>query len=256
MRASLALLLLSIFATSLTGVQQASTVDANVSQTTHCATAPIASSATSNATPIPTPTVSSIPACSPAASSSAASSIEVESHTLVAGTRIAVTIMHAISTRTARKNDPVYAQTSFPVVWNNRIVIPVGTYVQGVIERSRRASRIKGRGELVIHFNALIFASGYTLPIPGMIDRVPGSERTDVKDAGIVAAGAGIGAALGGLAAHSGGAADIGGLLGAGVGLATILMSRGPDARIERGTLVEMVLERPIVVERERVAGN
>jgi hypothetical protein len=37
------------------------------------------------------------------------------------------------------------------------------------------------------------------LPIPGSTDSVPGAEKTEVKDAGIIATGAGIGAALGGL---------------------------------------------------------
>lgn len=173
--------------------------------------------------------------------------------TLEAGTRVAVTLKHAISTRNARVNDPVYAETSFPVVSNDHIVIPAGSYVQGVIVRSKRAGRIKGRGELVIHFTALIFPSGYTLPLPGTIDRIPGAERTEVKEAGTIATSAGIGAVLGGLAARSGGGADIGGLVGAGLGVASILLTRGPDVRIENGTLVEMVLEQPITVEPDRV---
>ncbi len=50
--------------------------------------------------------------------------------------------------------------------------------------------------------------------------------------------------------------AGIGGLLGAGAGLASVLLTRGPDVRIESGTLVEMVLERPIIVEHEREIKN
>ncbi len=185
-----------------------------------------------------------------------APSPDLKAYTLAAGTRIPVTLKHAITTRNARENDPVYAETSFPVVAEGRIVIPAGTYVQGVIQRSQRAGRIKRRAELVIRFNSLIFLSGYTLPIPGAIDRVPGAERTEIKDAGIVASGAGIGAALGGLAARSAGGADLGGLLGAGVGVVSLLLTRGPDARIESGTLVEMVLASPIIVEDERAARN
>lgn len=238
MRAFLALLLLSIFAAA----QQTPPADVNVPQTAPCAPALI----DPNATPVPAHTAGSI----------SASSLAIDAYTLPAGTRVAVTLKHAISTRNARKDDPVYAETSFPVVSNDHIVIPAGTYVQGVIQRSKRAGRIKGRGELVIRFNTLIFSSGYTLPLPGAIDRVPGSERTEVKDAGTIATSAGIGAALGGLAARSAGAADLGGLLGAGIGLASILLTRGPDLRIESGTLVEMVLERPIIVEHERVTRN
>jgi type IV secretion system protein VirB10 len=201
----------------------------------------------------------------------AASSPNAEAYTLAAGTRIAVVLKHAISTKGARENDPVYAETSFPVVLNGHIVIPAGTYVQGVIQRSKRPGRVKGRGELVIHFNTLIFPSGYTLLLPGSIDNVPGAEKTDMKnnqegtiesqgtkgkDAGTVAKTAGTGAGLGAVVAGNAKGAGIGGLLGAGAGLASVLLTRGPDVRIESGALVEMELERPIIVEHEHEIKN
>jgi type IV secretion system protein VirB10 len=213
------------------------------------------------AVPVTSPQVHEVPAASPKA----------EAYTLAAGTRIAVTLKHAITTRSARENDPVYAETSFPVVANGHVVIPVGTYVQGVIQRSVRPGKVKGRGELVIHFNTLIFPSGYTLLLPGSIDNVPGADKTEMKDkkegsiesqgtqgkdAGTIASTAGTGAAIGALAAGDLKGAGIGGLVGAGVGVASVLLTRGPDVRIESGTLVDMVLEREIVVEHERVVSN
>jgi type IV secretion system protein VirB10 len=150
-------------------------------------------------------------------------------------------------------------------------VIPVGTYVQGVIQRSLRPGRVKGRGELVIHFNTLIFPSGYTLLLPGSIDSVPGADKTEMKDkkegtiesqgtkgkdVGTIASSAGTGAAIGAVVARSVKGAGIGGLAGAGVGLASVLLTRGPDVRIESGTLVDMVLEREIIVEHDRVGAG
>ena len=82
------------------------------------------------------------------------------------------------------------------------------------------------------------------------------SQGTKGKDAGTVAATAGAGAALGAVVAGNAKGAGIGGLAGAGVGLATVLLTRGPDVRIESGTLVDMVLEREIIVEHGRVAKN
>lgn len=256
MRTFRALLLLSILAAAYAIARQAP-VDLRVSQSE-----PVAPALTDpNVTPVPTPTVSSIPASLP----------EAEAYTLAAGTRIAVTLKHAVSTRNARANDPVYAETSFPVVSNGRVVIPAGTYVQGVIQRSQRPGRIKGRGELVIHFNTLIFPSGYTLLLPGTIENVPGAEKTAMKDnqeggiesqgtkakdAGTIATSTVAGAALGGVVGGSAAGAGIGGLVGAGAGVASVLLTRGPDVRLESGALVEMVLERAIVVEHERVAGN
>ncbi len=213
------------------------------------------------AVPVPSPSVHSIPATSP----------DADAYTLAAGTRIAVVLKHAITTRSARQDDPVYAETTFPVVSNGHIVIPAGTYVQGVIQRSQRPGRVKGRGELVIHFNTLIFPSGYTLLLPGSIDSIPGADQTDMKDkkegtvesqgnkgkdAGTIVTAAGTGAVLGAAVARSARGAGVGGLLGAGVGIASVLLTRGPDVRIESGTLVDMVLEREIIVEHSRVARN
>ena len=49
--------------------------------------------------------------------------------TLPAGTKIPLVLKQAISTKYARVGDPVYAQTNFPVVQNDRMVIPPGTFV-------------------------------------------------------------------------------------------------------------------------------
>jgi type IV secretion system protein VirB10 len=253
MRAFLAILLFSAIAAA----QQNSTPSLNAAQT--APDAPVL--VDPKAAPVPAPSVHSVPASNPGA----------DAYTLAAGTRIAVTLKHAITTRSARENDPVYAETSFPVVSNGHVVIPVGTYVQGVIQRSLRPGRVKGRGELVIHFNTLIFPSGYTLLLPGSIDSVPGADKTEMKDkkegtiesqgtkgkdVGTIASSAGTGAAIGAVVARSVKGAGIGGLAGAGVGLASVLLTRGPDVRIESGTLVDMVLEREIIVEHDRVGAG
>ena len=214
MRTFLALLLLA----PLSVAQQTATPDVNAPQTV--SNSPVL--VDPKAAPVPAPTVRAIRASTP----------DADAYTLAAGTRIAVVLKHAISTKSARENDPVYAETAFPVVSNGRVVIPVGTYVQGAIQRSQRPGRVKGRGELLIHFDTLIFPSGYTLLLPGAIDSIPGADKTEMKDkkegsiesqstkgkdAGTVAATAGAGAALGAVVAGNVKGAGIGGLAGAGV---------------------------------------
>jgi type IV secretion system protein VirB10 len=248
---------LAVLLSTLAAAQQAPLPNVRAPQTVSSAPAPV----DQRVAPAEAPTVQPIGASSPNA----------EAYTLAAGTRIAVVLKHAISTKSARENDPVYAETSFPVVSNGHIVIPAGTYVQGVIQRSQRPGRVKGRGELVIHFNTMIFSTGYTLLLPGAIDNVPGAEKTEMKDkqegsiesqgtkgkdAGTIATTAGTGAALGAVVAGNAKGAGVGGLLGAGAGLASVLLTRGPDVRLESGTLVDMVLERPIIVEHDREGKN
>jgi hypothetical protein len=183
-----------------------------------------------------------------------------------AGTKVPLALKNAISTKTTREGDPVYAETVFPVVVNERVVIPAGTYVQGRITSSKRAGRVKGRAEVLMHFTTLIYPSGYTVVLPGALDRVPGADKTSMKGdegtirqdsqtaekigtvAGPTATGATVGAITGG-----GKGALIGGAAGGAVGTAIALLSRGTDVRLETGTTVEMVIQRPVTLDSARI---
>jgi hypothetical protein len=184
-----------------------------------------------------------------------------------AGTKVALRLKQAISTKTAREGDAVYAETTFPVVIDERVLIPVGTYVQGKINHIQRGGHIKGRAELMIHFTSLIYPSGYTVMLPGALENVPGAERATMKDSEgtirqdsdtgkkleTVAKTAGTGAAIGGVSTGTWKGAGIGGGIGAGVGAAIGMLSRGGDVRLEPGTSVEMVIQRPVPVDGSRL---
>ena len=182
-----------------------------------------------------------------------------------AGTKVPLVLRQAIWTKNAREGDSVYAQTNFPVVVNDTVIIPAGTYVQGRITRVQRPGKVKGKAELLVNFTSMVFSSGYTVLLPGAVDKAPdldaniqGQEGTlqgqgsKGKDAGTIASTAGTGAAIGGLATQSGKGVALGSGAGALVGLATVLFTRGPDIKIENGTALEMVLERAVTVDRSR----
>ena len=186
--------------------------------------------------------------------------------TVPAGTRIPLVLKHAISTKSVRPGDPVYLETSFPVAQNNRILIPAGTYVQGVVDSVKRPGRVKGRAELLLHFTTLIYPNGYTVSFPGAVEGVPGADNSKVKDqegtiqaesqkgkdATTIAETAGTGTIIGGLARGAKGA-GIGAGVGGAVGLASVLLSRGQDVRMEPGSMVEMELQRALILEEARV---
>ncbi len=186
--------------------------------------------------------------------------------TVPAGTRVPLVLKHAVSTKNARVGDNVYLETTFPVSANDQIVIPAGTYVQGVVSMVRRSPRIKGRAELLLHFRTMIYPNGYTVSLPGVLDNIPGADKTTMKqDEGAVQAGgtkgrdaetvvtaASTGAVVGGLAGAGKGAA-IGGVTGAAAGLLIGLFSRGDEVRLETGTAMEMLLQRPLVLEERRL---
>lgn len=185
--------------------------------------------------------------------------------TVPAGTRIPLVLKHGISTKSVRPGDPVYLQTNFPVAQDNRILIPSGTYVQGVVDSVKRSGRVSGRAELLMHFTTLIFPNGYTVSLPGTVEGTPGADHSTVKDkegtiqadgqkgkdVATVAQTTGGGAAVGALAAGGKGAA-IGAGAGGVVGLATVLLPRG-EVRMEADSTVEMELQRPLVLEEARV---
>jgi type IV secretion system protein VirB10 len=183
-----------------------------------------------------------------------------------AGTKVPVALKHAISTKSAREGDAIYAETTFPVVQDNRVLIPANTYVQGRISSIKRPGRIKGRAEVLIHFTTMIYPSGYTVLLPGAVDNVPGADKTAMKgeegtiqqggekakDIGTVASTASTGAVIGGLS-QGGKGALIGGAAGGVVGTAIALLTRGNDVRLESGTTLEMVIQRPIPLDPNRV---
>ena len=73
------------------------------------------------------------------------------------GTRIGVTLENGISTATAKPGDSVYFRTSFPITIDNKVVVPVGTYLRGEVTESKRPGHVKGRGELRIRLFTMVF---------------------------------------------------------------------------------------------------
>jgi len=181
--------------------------------------------------------------------------------TVPAGTRLAVTLENGISTRSAKPGDSLYFHTSFPVTQNNHVVIPVGSYIRGSLLESKRPGRIKGKGEFRLRLESLILPNGYTVDLlaaPRSAD-TGGRETTDSegkvtgpggkgRDAGTIAettvTGAGIGAIAGG-----GKGAGIGAGVGGLAGLAAVLLTRGPEAQIPRGSTLDIVLERDLTLD-------
>jgi type IV secretion system protein VirB10 len=189
--------------------------------------------------------------------------------TIPSGTKIPLALKQAISTRNAKEGDPVYCETTFPFVVDDRIVIPAGTYVQGKISRVQRPGRIKGRAELLMHFTSMIYPSGYTVMLPGSLDNIPGTDKTSMKgsegtvrqdsdkgkDIGTVASTASTGAVIGGLSGGGKGA-GIGAAAGGLTGLAIAMISRGSDVKLEPGTSIEMIIQREVTVDANRVTSR
>lgn len=189
--------------------------------------------------------------------------------TVPAGTKIPLSLKQGISTKNARQGDPVYAATSFPVAIGGRMMIPAGTYVQGVIDRVRRGGHLKGKAEILMHFTSLVFPNGYTVVMPAGVENVPGAEHEKIKGKeGTIqeegnkadkiktaAGGAATGAVIGAATTGTGKGALLGGGIGGVAGMAIAMLSRGNDVQLRPGSSIEMVLQRSLTLDAARVHG-
>jgi type IV secretion system protein VirB10 len=234
---------------------------------------PVSSAATpANPAQPATPTDGAAPASNPGGQEDTTPA--KKTYTVPAGTKVLLELRSAINTKSAKAGDGVYLSSTFPVVVGNRVMIPNGVYVQGVVDRVQRGG-LKAKAQLDMHFTSIIFPNGSVVEIPGVVDSLPGAKNQSVKNndegtieqngdkgrnAGQTAeialpTGAGVGT-IGG--AESGHPIE-GGLAGLGAGLATVgivsLFTRNADVDIPRGTQLEMVLQRPLILEEENLAG-
>jgi len=186
------------------------------------------------------------------------------------GSKIPLQLKQAISTKNAREGDAVYAETAFPFVLNERLLVPAGTYIHGKIMHTEHAGRSIKRAEILIHFTSMIYPSGYTVMLPGSIDNTPGADDKGVKDSeGTVqqdkdtakriedatkdAAVAGTVGSIGGVAAGGLTGARIGGGIGLAAGVAWALLKHGPELKLEVGTSIEMEIQRDVIVDASRI---
>jgi type IV secretion system protein VirB10 len=183
-----------------------------------------------------------------------------------AGTRMPLVLHNAITTRNAKPGDPVYLETVFPIVINQRVLIPAGTYVQGEIQEARRPGKVKGQGEIRMRLNSMILPNGYSVDFNAIPTNAGtgGNESTDNEgkikgdtnkggDVGTVVKSTGVGAGIGAIATQSAKGAGIGAGVGAAVGLAAILLTRGPEMEMPRGTTVDIITDRAIYLDASRV---
>ena len=197
-----------------------------------------------------------------------------KTYTVPAGTKVLLQLRSSINTRSARAGDGVYLASTFPVVVGNRVMIPAGVYVQGVVDRVERAGRVKGKAQLDMHFTSIIFPNGSVVEIPGMVNSLPGARKQEVKDDGegtieqdsdkgrnagkVAEVAVPTGGTIGSIGGLESGHPIAGGIAGIGAGLATAglvsLFTRGADVNIDSGTQVEMVLQRPLILEDENLA--
>ena len=76
------------------------------------------------------------------------------------GTVIPIVLTAYLNTRNSQVGDIAYADTSYPVWIQQRLVIPKGSTIRGTVTEVVRPGRIRGKGRLAIRFDDILLPNG------------------------------------------------------------------------------------------------
>jgi len=190
-------------------------------------------------------------------------------------TTIPMSLQTVLNSHTATVGQAIYCTTIFPITVGDRIVIPSGSNVKGMVTQVVRPHLVGGRAQLGLRFDMIILPSGVTRSLRGTLSGLgsTGNEQfqkdeSKIKgasnrgeDAGKVAEqesirGAEIGTVVG-LATHSLGKGILYGsavaAAGSAVGILWILGRKGKEIVLAPGTNLELQLAAPLTFEHDEI---
>lgn len=188
---------------------------------------------TSTPTPTPTPTPAPTPILLPT------------------GTALSIRTTSPIGTNNSKSNQEFEASLAKPVLSGNKVVIPKGAPVKGVILKSESAGRIKGEGSLILQLTSLTFQNkSYQIVTNHAMQQAKSRGK---RSAAMIGGGGAAGALIGGLAGGGKGAA-IGAVAGAGAGTAGATMTGKRDLVIPAETILDFKLTAPLTLPPGRTS--
>ncbi len=207
----------------------------------------------------PTTSTQAVEVASAAPAAPAMTAYAPQRLTVAEGTKIVFTLNNSLSSKSNREGDPFSGVVSRSVRVGDEVVIPEGSVVRGQVSHVQRPGRVKGRGELGLRFDRLEIPGGETYDLSASLTTLEDEKETvneegqvkgegsKKRDAATIGAGAGIGAVIGAIAGGGKGAA-IGAGGGAAAGTGLVLLTRGKDVELKRGSTVAIQLDRPLTI--------
>jgi hypothetical protein len=158
------------------------------------------------------------------------------------GTEFDVRLQGMLTSRTAQVEDRFEATTMVDVMQGNRVLVPAGSVMRGVVSSVNKATRLERKGSLTVAFDRVTI-NGRSYPIRATVTQALESEGI-MGEKEKIGAGAGVGAIIGGiLGGFKGVLAGI--LIGGG---GTIAATEGKDVELPAGTVLRVRLDSPLVV--------
>jgi hypothetical protein len=158
------------------------------------------------------------------------------------GTELDVRLQSGLSSRTAQVEDRFEATTVLNVEKGDRILVPAGSVVRGIVSAVDRAGRLDRVGRLTLNFDQITIR-GRSEPIRATVTKALESEGLE-GEAARIGTGAGIGAIVGGILGGFKGVLT--GILIGGGGV--IAATEGEDVTLPAGTILRIRLDTPLVV--------
>lgn len=154
-----------------------------------------------------------------------------------AGTEIDVRLSRALNSGTAQVEDRFEAATVVDLMQGERVLIPAGSIMRGIVTSVTKAGRVERKGSVTVEFDQVTIR-GRMYPMNGTVTQALESEGIK-GEVGKIGAGAGVGAIIGGI---------LGGFKGAMVGIligggGTIAATEGKDVDLPAGTILRVRLD-------------
>ncbi len=155
------------------------------------------------------------------------------------GQEIDVRLERALSSETAQVEDRFQATTVVDLYEGNRVLIPAGSVMRGVVSSVDKATRTDRKGSLTVSFDQ-VTVRGRDYPMRGTVTEA--IESAGIKgEAAKIGAGSAVGAIIGGIIGGVKGAV-LGVLIGGG---GTIAATEGTDVNLPPGTILRVRLDTP-----------
>ncbi len=158
------------------------------------------------------------------------------------GQQLDVRLQTPLSSASATTEQRFEATTAVDLMQGDRVLVPAGSMVRGIVSKAEPAGRVDRTGRLTLAFDQ-ITVGGREYPMRAMATQV--FESRGIRDeAATVGTAGGVGAIVGGIIGGLRGAL-IGAIVGSG---GVIAATEGKDVELPAGTIVRIRLDTPVQV--------
>jgi TolA-binding protein len=156
-----------------------------------------------------------------------------------AGQEIDVRLERELNSGSAQVEDRFEATTVVDMYDGNRVIIPAGSVMRGVVSSVDKATRTDRKGSMTVAFDQ-VTVRGRDYPLRGTVSQAIESEGIR-GEVGKIGAGSAVGAVIGGIIGGVKGAV-LGVLIGGG---GTMVATEGKDVSLPPGTILRVRLDTP-----------